>query len=386
MMIAVDTSLATDISLEINDQSTNQLVQLQHGGVFRVKLKVAPGIDISRLDISSDNKMVEALLKEKLNILDEFAVSDQEQVLKKDVALPSTLPAGKFFVNVNINYVKNGKSFFVKQKNRFIVVPKSISSRLMGFASKHLPGDVALEILNVLEPKKIKRLNKEVEEKDIKGMGVTLNQLQKIKEMTVEEKIIKQDTIETAVNKAMSTRAKEAIQAMAKKKSRPIVKKSVSIYKVKGQEKSYINKIVVSVTSDNGMNSLELVEIIPKSVAESAGLLVFSERPLILESDPIVKWSFNNLPKDETKDFSYTVKTTEPVDETQLTSVAVGKNPGLTARLVRWELEKGMSAWIVTGIIFLLLIVVVFIVLPVALFKKRRLKRLSLKEEKIQKK
>jgi len=87
---------------------------------------------------------------------------------------------------------------------------------------------------------------------------------------------------------------------------------SLNVYKVTSKETGqsvYVSKIKLSFTAANEMKDVVLVEVIPKSVAADIDDVVFlGESPIILQSDPIVKWEFPSVAKGQTKDLSYSVK------------------------------------------------------------------------------
>ena len=91
---------------------------------------------------------------------------------------------------------------------------------------------------------------------------------------------------------------------------------------------------------------------IPKSVAVSASELEFFENPVVLEDDPIVKWQLQSLPKDQTKDYGYTVD--KEVEEIPPLTVAAGDEPGAVAKFVRFLIHGG---WILVVILIVGLIV-----------------------------
>ena len=65
-------------------------------------------------------------------------------------------------------------------------------------------------------------------------------------------------------------------------------------------------RTLYSLTIDKGKNP-EIIESIPKDVAQNLSDVEFSEQPTeILQNDPIVKWSFQNV--DAPKEITYSVK------------------------------------------------------------------------------
>ncbi len=87
---------------------------------------------------------------------------------------------------------------------------------------------------------------------------------------------------------------------------------SMSVYKVTSKETEqsmYVSKITLTLTAETDMEDVVIVEVIPKSVASNISELVFlGEQPAVLQSDPVVQWSFASVSRDETKEMSYMVK------------------------------------------------------------------------------
>jgi len=72
------------------------------------------------------------------------------------------------------------------------------------------------------------------------------------------------------------------------------------------------------------MKNLNLIEVIPKDVAKNVSEVAFKVQPIILQSDPIVQWTFDALGKGETKDLSYTVnKKLSSITSTSLAAATV---------------------------------------------------------------
>ncbi|MCD6398723.1 MAG: hypothetical protein J7L08_02275, partial [Candidatus Aenigmarchaeota archaeon] len=132
---------------------------------------------------------------------------------------------------------------------------------------------------------------------------------------------VTQEILDAASDLATDDKAKSAIEnikkALGEGKSID-VKTSIETYEVKSKttgKTTYVSKVVISFTATEDMENVEIVEVIPKSVAADISEIIFhGAQPEILQSDPIIKWSFDYVKEGETKDLSYTVKNkiTEP--------------------------------------------------------------------------
>lgn len=108
---------------------------------------------------------------------------------------------------------------------------------------------------------------------------------------------------------------------------------SVSVTKtvevVKASNKITGESIIVSVVKlsvaakDSDLKDVEIIEVIPKDTASNVDQVTFiGEKPAILEADPVVKWSFSEVKKGQTRDLSYTVN--KDIRLTNSTTLAVG--------------------------------------------------------------
>ncbi|MFC1697922.1 hypothetical protein ACFL1H_06290, partial [Nanoarchaeota archaeon] len=343
---------AEDISLTIEGKDPANGVDIVAGGQMDAKLKIAPTVVIEYLDITSESGVIEQMLLEKMNLLDGLEYSATEQILEDMVDLPGTLPAGEWRVDITAHYYRNDEYRTQDFIARLNIASTGVGSDALGIVTKALPGDAALEILNHAEPKKIERLEKTVIASDLDSLGLGMNDVNPTPIKTIAAKEVVLEELDGLLAKAKSAKAKSAITEMMEKKAMPIISESLNVYELKDGS-GYINKVVISVDSKGGMNSLEIALDIPKSVANDVDELSFSERPIILDKDPIVKWNFNNLPPEETKDYSYTVETDEPLEEVPSTTYAAGNNPSLFAKFVRFNLKGG---WILSLIIVLVIL------------------------------
>ncbi|MBI2136837.1 hypothetical protein HYU06_07230 [Candidatus Woesearchaeota archaeon] len=106
---------------------------------------------------------------------------------------------------------------------------------------------------------------------------------------------------------------------------KPMVEKSLKVYEVKNIETGKaisLAKAVISIVGSEEMKDISIIEVIPKTVAQSTDELTFSEQPLIIQSDPIVQWNINQLPAGQKKEVFYIVK--KKIESLESVTVAVG--------------------------------------------------------------
>jgi hypothetical protein len=127
-----------------------------------------------------------------------------------------------------------------------------------------------------------------------------------------------------------------------KGKIHPDVKVTTNVFKVKLGDKEFTkSKIHISVPAEQHLSKVNIVAIIPKEIAETAEAPDFSEMPLVLEADPVVKWAFKNIPQNQHKDYTFTVDGDAQNFET--IAVASAKKPSWLARLIMFFIGKTKS-------------------------------------------
>jgi len=133
---------------------------------------------------------------------------------------------------------------------------------------------------------------------------------------TVETTVQTTATIaDLAIQMATDAAAKAAIEAVKDDVAAGNdvdVKVSMTVYKIESPSTGqfvYVSKVTLSFTAANYMKDVDIIQIIPKGIAATIAEVTFlSGTPAVLQSDPIVKWSFASVSSGETKSMSYTVK------------------------------------------------------------------------------
>ncbi len=108
------------------------------------------------------------------------------------------------------------------------------------------------------------------------------------------------------------------------------VQTTLNVYEVKNPAtgQSVYRSVIRIQTVATEAGSVDIVEVIPKSVAQDVSQLLFPDgMPEILQADPIVKWSFNNVYQGQVLETSYVV-------QSKLTSVTSDTIPVLTKKVV----------------------------------------------------
>lgn len=122
-------------------------------------------------------------------------------------------------------------------------------------------------------------------------------------------------TVESALTAATDENAKQALaeikETVSSSSSNAIqITTKLEVFNITSKQTnktSVVSKITLTIKAGRDMKDVKVVEIIPKDVASSVASVVFKVQPAILQSDPIVQWTFDSLQNGETKDLSYTV-------------------------------------------------------------------------------
>ncbi|MEM3126521.1 MAG: hypothetical protein QW331_00425 [Candidatus Woesearchaeota archaeon] len=87
------------------------------------------------------------------------------------------------------------------------------------------------------------------------------------------------------------------------------VEVTTKVFEIEHEGKEIVkSKITIEVpATKETLEKGEVLVFIPKEIAQSTDQITFSEKPIILEKDPLVKWEFKDVPQGSTKAYSYVV-------------------------------------------------------------------------------
>lgn len=163
-----------------------------------------------------------------------------------------------------------------------------------------------------------------------------------------------------ALETATTSEAKKAIRGAREKTSLTSeslsFSRSASVYAVTNAERStktsYRTKATLVVRPTRDVKGVGIIEVIPKSAAKSADEVKFNLRPDILQADPIVAWTFDELRRDETRIITYVVKgkVTDLLNQSiSLASVEKSKVEGVEVEALSIEEEVFQQGDAVVG-------------------------------------
>lgn len=144
--------------------------------------------------------------------------------------------------------------------------------------------------------------------------------------------------IQNALSAAIDESAKQAINniksEISSAVSQPVaVSAKLEVFSITSKETNKtmtVSKITLTITADRDMKNVKIVEVIPKDVAKNVSDVSFKIKPIILQADPIVQWTFDSVGKGETKDLSYTVN--KKLDIIGTTTLAAGESVAAPAQ------------------------------------------------------
>lgn len=143
---------------------------------------------------------------------------------------------------------------------------------------------------------------------------------------------IVKNIIEKVLTSATEAQAQQVLsgikQSVSSGSSAPVsVRATLEVFEVKEKttgQTSHVSRVSLMIKPDKDLKNVNIVEVIPKSVAASISEVIFlGEQPKVLQADPIVQWEFSEVKKDETKDLSYQVN--KKLDVLESNTVAVSE-------------------------------------------------------------
>lgn len=123
------------------------------------------------------------------------------------------------------------------------------------------------------------------------------------------ERTLKEDVVDVAAKESLEE-LKAALESTEAKEV--VVEKKLDVYKATNPDNGvsvYRSIVSLSFKADKPMKDVKIVESIPKDVAADVSELEFpGAKPRVLQADPIVEWTFDEVKAGEEKDLSYVVK------------------------------------------------------------------------------
>ncbi|MBS3055968.1 MAG: hypothetical protein J4473_00890 [Candidatus Aenigmarchaeota archaeon] len=141
--------------------------------------------------------------------------------------------------------------------------------------------------------------------------------------------------------------------------------KKLEVYDITSKttgKKVSVSVVTISFTADRNMKDVQIIEVIPKTVAGNANLITFiGEQPTVLQADPVVQWTFDSVSAGQTKDMSYQVKgkLTSIESQSLITGKVTAAEAGTTTTTIKGTepIEEVNYTWL-----WVILIIVVIVI------------------------
>ena len=329
--------VSADLGITINGKTSDDVIETNPGDQMNFQIAIPAGVQIIGKEAKSDNAAVQTLLNEYMDI-GSNEVKEEEQFLKHSMAMPSLLPAGNPTIKLTLFYTLDGQ----KKEYSETFKLKIGGSKLLGYITEHSSEETINALVDEFNPVPPKKLSRDLVQADLTGLnieGIGMDDIlngnyvtEKIKTVTKKE----ESTIAQMVEAIESVKGKAEIKKLSKNIQLATVRE-LNVYKVKHKEtgaETIVSKIIVSVTPSINMKNIEVIEVIPKTVAKDVSELVFSDNVQVIEKDPIVKWSLSHTPKEHPKEYSYTVN--KELTDIESTTAAAGERNSIWSRFLGW--------------------------------------------------
>jgi hypothetical protein len=195
--------------------------------------------------------------------------------------------------------------------------------------------------------------------------------------------------IDNALSYAISDKAISVLQnlrnSIESAELSPItVTTTLTVYKIQNKdtgEEIYRSKIDITFTAQSNMENVQIIEVVPKTVASSTDNFVFPElQPIILQKDPILQWVIDKINKGETKKFTYIVK--KQLSKIESTTLSSGKIVELVEKPPveeekppieekKPEVKPPVKKQIINGIIIVVVIVIIGLIIYLLMTRKK---------------
>lgn len=333
LLLSVSVS-AADIDFMIDGKPLADSYSISPGQRIDVRLSLAPGVLVREIDVVADKPYYETLFENSLSR--GFSRSAQQASSDVTISVPPQVPSGDSGVEVTIFYEDAG---FNKKKSTYSTLLKvEDGSGTLGFLMALAPDRVADELLGAYGVVDLPRLDPnlgidDLNKRDLEALGISFQDM-------AEGRLPQITQTATKLSRMTLSQNREQFKDYQWKGSlEPEVEVRKSSFDVRFGDRTITkSKIIVSVPAKDSISLVDSVVIIPKSVAESASLLDFSERPIIIEDDPVIKWQIANIPEAQTKD--YAVIADGDVTDTDITAAAAGKKMSWITRLILWIMGR----------------------------------------------
>lgn len=329
LILSMNLAHAKDVSISIDGKEMGGTYTISPGQTIEGSMTLAKGVRLERVRVNSTSELFTEMIRQNLPGGGMYAPI--ETTRSSSFIVPDAIPNLDDDVTIELLYFDAA----LNMKTENIVL--HLQTEKTGFLSKLigiLPTQTAIELANALSHRKLDRINsslmnEDISIEDMRYLGVTQMQ---VASGAVQRKELSRQTEEIEYSSVQGQDENLELSGAYN----PNISVVRSVYSLSYGGKSLIkSKIVLSIPSiDKTMSNLQVVLVVPKEVAKSAGLLDTSEDAEVLKDDPVIKWAFTNIPQGETKDYSYTVNS--DVQNFPTVASASATKPSMLFRMIMW--------------------------------------------------
>jgi len=322
---------AADLDLDINNAPLQDAYELEPGTSLDVAVRIAPGILIREINVDADKRYYETLFESSL--AEQFRRDRVETQKQASIIVPKQIPSGDSNVAVTITY--EDAQFNTRTVTFETLLQVKKGSKLLGFFSGILPSRVMDELIGASGAISLQKLDEnlnldDLDRSDYNALGLTLADLNAGNIPT----ITKTNTKTTQKSETPTKYKRHVIGSL-----HPEIHATTNAFTVNYNGKTLTkSKILISVPGAQSISDVSSLAIIPKEIAQTTKDIRFSEKPNIIEEDPVIKWQFSNIPEGQAKEYSMVVDGDATKHEIQ--AAAAGEKISWITRFILWILGK----------------------------------------------
>jgi hypothetical protein len=356
------------ISVSMNTRSDKE------SGVSSVDVEVDIPKNTSITDVRyrSDFPGFEAFLERESMI--EKKTYHEDTPIRRSIQVPSYVPAGNHTISAEIQTRDSKGNIHTENKTFVTEVPQK--KGVEGLIQRMVPSvskDAYQELFSFSEKKQNRTrtrptITEGLTEDETRRLGFDPANTTIIRQ-SPESKMLRHTAKDKeSLRNVTDKRVQDAVNELDEKD--PLeVNKTIERYTLVGSDgrQTNVSKVILKVKSEGSKKAIDIIESIPKSIAEDVSELEILGSYEVLEEDPIVRWNFDYATDDEELTAGYIAQ--KNIDQDTTTSIAAGQTPTFDARVISFLLRGG---WFVV----LVAAVLVLFVAPTIMYVAKRNRRM----------
>lgn len=357
-----------DVSVRMNTRSDES----SGASSVDVEVDIPKNTTITDVHYRSDFSGFEAFLERESMI--EKKTYHEDTPIRRSIQVPSYVPAGNHTISAEIQ-TKDSKGNIHTENMTFVTeVPQK--KGVEGLIQRMVPNvskDAYQELFSFSEKKQNHTrtrptITEGLTEDETRRLGFDPANTTIIRQ-SPESKMLRHTAKDKeSLRNVTDERVQDAVNELDEKD--PLeVNKTIERYTLVGSDgrQTNVSKVILKVKSKGSKKAIDIIESIPKSIAEDVSELEILGSYEVLEEDPIVRWNFDYATDDEELTAGYIAQ--KNIDQDTTTSIAAGQTPTFDARAISFLLRGG---WFVV----LVAAVLVLFVAPTIMYVAKRNRRM----------